>query len=452
MRKRFLPERLEKKLDDDFHKLDFHDFELYQFLSENLDEGGRPQLDDIQFVQITDKYGRNVFRRTLADYITRKKPDFPYKTWTKEEVIDKFHKLVKYDWEKWISKRDREDVLEKYDDYKYSYNKWGLGIIDAPPMYNSISDSFMNPLRLACGSYGFKSAVDRWKEGDNIWGVFGPIWRNINDTCELNAMTYLGAFRLGTYIATQFKPTVAKTIYGITKAKTVLDTSMGWGDRLTGFYCSNATLYIGCDPNPNTFAKYGEMKKFFDKLTGNKKEIDIYRCGAENLWDEYYKRHGKKLENVDCAFTSPPYFSTERYNEGGEYEEDQSWAKFNEYEKWRDDFYLPVSKMTLDSLNDNGVMMINILDPKIKGKRYRSGDELVDSLRDNFLGQIGMRIAQRPQGVAVFNKMIDGKKVHDKKAMDKFMDKVYIENVWCFAKNKERDIFQQRGTLEDHMK
>ena len=143
MRKRFLPERLEKKLDDDFHKLDFHDFELYQFLSENLDEGGRPQLDDIQFVQITDKYGRNVFRRTLADYITRKKPDFPYQTWTKEEVIDKFHKLVKYDWEKWISKRDREDVLEKYDDYKYSYNKWGLGIIDAPPMYNSISDSFM---------------------------------------------------------------------------------------------------------------------------------------------------------------------------------------------------------------------------------------------------------------------------------------------------------------------
>ena len=111
-----------------------------------------------------------------------------------------------------------------------------------------------------------------------------------------------------------------------------------------------------------------------------------------------------------------------------------------------------MSQKTFDSLSDKGVMMINILDPKIKGKRYRSGDELVDSLRDNFLGQIGMRIAQRPQGVAVFNKMIDGKKVHDKKAMDKFMDKVYIENVWCFAKNKERDIFQQRGTLEDHMK
>ena len=39
-------------------------------------------------------------------------------------------------------------------------------------------------------------------------------------------------------------------------AKTVLDTSMGWGDRLTGFYASNATHYIGCDPNPNTFERY----------------------------------------------------------------------------------------------------------------------------------------------------------------------------------------------------
>ena len=46
-------------------------------------------------------------------------------------------------------------------------------------------------------------------------------------------------------------------------------------------------------------------------------------------WDE--------IKNVDCAFTSPPYFSTERYNEGGEKEELQSWFKFNEYEKWRDD-------------------------------------------------------------------------------------------------------------------
>jgi len=152
--------------------------------------------------------------------------------------------------------------------------------------------------------------------------------------------------------------------------------------------------------------------------------------------------------NLDCAFTSPPYFSTERYNEGGEKEELQSWSKFNEYNKWRDDFYLPVAQNSFNSLNDNGVLMTNILDPKVNNKRYRSGDELVDMLKDNFIGQVGMRIMQRPQGVNVFK---DEKGNFDKAAMDKFMDRIYIENVWCFSKDKNRDIFKytKLGTLEE---
>ena len=73
---------------------------------------------------------------------------------------------------------------------------------------------------------------------------------------QLSEASYMSAFRLGTYIATQFKPVVAKTIYDITKADTVLDTSCGWGDRLAGFFASQATHYYGCDPNPNTYKQY----------------------------------------------------------------------------------------------------------------------------------------------------------------------------------------------------
>ena len=47
-------------------------------------------------------------------------------------------------------------------------------------------------------------------------------------------------------------------------------------------------------------------------------------------------------------------------------------------------------------------MMIEYLRPKVKGKRYRSGDELVDMLRPHFMGQVGMRIMQSPQGASVF--------------------------------------------------
>jgi hypothetical protein len=239
--------------------------------------------------------------------------------------------------------------------------------------------------------------------------------------------------RLGTYIATQFKPIVAKTIYNMTDAKTVLDTSMGWGDRLAGFYASNATHYIGCDPNPYTFDIYSQMIGEFNKLAPGK-TTQIYRCGAEDLpWDT--------IKNVDCAFTSPPYFSTEKYNEGGQFEEDQSWAKFNEYERWRDEFYLPVALNSFNTLSENGFLMVNIMDPKIKGTRYRSCDELVDSLQPHFLGQIGMRIMQRPQGKNKFK---------TKEELVEFMNKLYIENVWCFGKNKVFDLFRhkRRATLE----
>ena len=413
--------------------------ELYNILKKCVDNTGLPVMNTNQFIDVTNRFGKEEFRKTLAEFITKEKPPYPLKRFTKEKVVDNFHKLKRADYVKYIMSSNKE-VIEKYDDYKYPYSKYGLGVIDAPSTFNYVSDSFMNDLRMACGSYGFKSPVQRWNDGDNIWGAFGPIWRGVNDAKVLSRETYTMAFRLGTYIATQFKPIVAKTIYEMSDAKTVLDTSMGWGDRLTAFYASNATHYIGFDHNPNTFARYKDMIEFYDKLTGGKKTTQIYNCGAEDLpWNE--------IENVDCAFTSPPYFSTERYNEGGEKEELQSWFKFNEYESWRDNFYLPVSQNTFDSLSDKGVMLINILDPKVKGKRYRSGDELVDMLLPHFMGQVGMRIMQRPQGAAVF-KDDDGN--FDKAAMDKFMNKIYIENVWYFAKDKNFDLFRhtKRGTLE----
>jgi len=86
-------------------------------------------------------------------------------------------------------------------------------------------------------------------------------------------------------------------------------------------------------------------------------------------------------------------------------------------------------------------MFINIMDPTIKGTRYKSCDELVDVLKDKFKGQIGMRIMQRPQGRAKFK---------TKEELDEFMNKLYIENIWCFGKEK-LDYFRhaRKNTLEE---
>ncbi|MAH07384.1 hypothetical protein CMI38_04000, partial [Candidatus Pacearchaeota archaeon] len=394
-------------------------------------------LNKGEFRYCTDKYGKELFRKAVAYYVAEKRPLFPFREVSYEKMIDSFRKLQRADYTKFITPTDQIDneVIEKYDDYKYEFKSCGQGLIDGPTAFNEVSDHFMNHLRLRCGSYGFMAPAQVWEEGTakQIWSSIGGLWRGVNSSADLSPKSVMEVLRLGTYIATQFKPIVAKVIYEMTDAKTVLDTSMGWGDRLAGFFASNATHYIGCDPNPNTFEVYSEMIKEYSRMAPGK-TTQIYRCGAEDLpWD--------RIKNVDCAFTSPPYYATERYNEGGQFEKDQSWSKFDEYTRWRDEFYLPVALNSFNSLSENGFLMVNIMDPKIKGVRYYSCDELVDHLQPHFLGQIGMRIMQRPQGKNKFE---------TKEELIDFMNKTYIENVWCFGKNKVFDLFphKRRATLE----
>ena len=415
-------------------------------LSKYADENKLPIMDRQTFESITNDIGKEKFREDLAQYIADVRPKFPLKEISKEVMRQAFKGLQKQDVWEYIKPLEQLDknVKEKYDDYKYNFKEHGLGIIDAPSIYNDVSNYFHQELRLNCSSYSFKSPLDVWYNGTakDIWRCLGPMWRGINgmkpvmvDGKEelrggaLTDKSYVSAFRLQTYIATQFKPNVAKAIYQMTDAKRVLDTSCGWGDRLAGFFASDAEEYIGCDPNPNTFKQYLKQVEVYNSFLSKPKKVTLYNCGAEDMpWD--------KIDNIDCAFTSPPYFSTERYNEGGEKEENQSWKKFDEYSKWRDDFYLPVSKKSFERSKHT---FINIMDPTIKGKRYLSCDELVDSLKDNFVGQIGMRIMQRPKSDKLFES-------EEEKA--EFMNRIYIENVWCFSKEK-LDYFRhsRRATL-----
>ena len=427
---------------------------LYKRLLDAANDGKLPILDNKSFELLNAQYGKEIFRETLAEYIATERPVFPLKEISYDNMRDSFGKLKKFNTNTICIPQEQieKEVYEKYDDYEYPYSQYGLGLINGASTFNDVSNYFHQDLRLECGSYGFRAPKEVWENGTakDIWKCFGPIWRGINGVQkvmiegkeeliggQLNEKSYISAFRLGTYIATQFKPVVAKAVYDITDAKRVLDTSCGWGDRLAGFFASDAEEYYGCDPNPNTYQRYQEQISTYNKLLPKPKKVQIWNCGAEDIPYD-------KLPAIDVAFTSPPYFSTEEYNKGGELEENQSWFKFNEYEKWRDDFYLPVAEK---SMKVSRFMFCNIMDPKIKGTRYRSGDELVNHLKDKFLGQIGMRIMQRPQGKAVF-KDEDGN--FSKEKLDENMNKMFIENVWCFG-DKDLDLFRysRKATLDE---
>ena len=415
-----------------------YDKSLYNRLIAAAGDDKLPLLDNKSFELLNETYGKEQMRWTLAEYIARERPVFPLTEISFNEMRESFYNLQKFDTSTICIPKEQveKEVYEKYNDYKYPYSKYGLGLINGASTFNKVSNYFHQDLRLECGSYGFRAPKEVWENGTakDIWKCLGPIWRGINkvfptkvkelDGTEtekllggsLTAKCIIEAFRLQTYIATQFKPVVAKAIYDITNAKTVLDTSCGWGDRLAGFFASDAEEYYGCDPNPNTYQRYNEQASRYNKLLSKPKKVTIWRCGAEDL--PYHK-----LPEIDCAFTSPPYFATEEYNKGGEHEEDQSWHKFNEYDNWRDKFYLPVAEKTMNSLSNGGWMLVNIMDPKIRGTRYYSSDELVDKFKDSFMGQIGMRIMQRPKSDKLFK---------DEKEKAEFRDRLFIENVWVF--------------------
>ena len=415
-----------------------YDKSLYNRLIAAAGDDKLPLLDNKSFELLNETYGKEQMRWTLAEYIARERPVFPLTEISFNEMRESFYNLQKFDTSTICIPKEQveKEVYEKYNDYKYPYSKYGLGLINGASTFNKVSNYFHQDLRLECGSYGFRAPKEVWENGTakDIWKCLGPIWRGINkvfptkvkelDGTEtekllggsLTAKCIIEAFRLQTYIATQFKPVVAKAIYDITNAKTVLDTSCGWGDRLAGFFASDAEEYYGCDPNPNTYQRYNEQASRYNKFLPRPKKVTIWRCGAEDL--PYHK-----LPEIDCAFTSPPYFATEEYNKGGEHEEDQSWHKFNEYDNWRDKFYLPVAEKTMNSLSNGGWMLVNIMDPKIRGTRYYSSDELVDKFKDSFMGQIGMRIMQRPKSDKLFK---------DEKEKAEFRDRLFIENVWVF--------------------
>ena len=111
-------------------------------LSKYADENKLPIMDRQTFESITNDIGKEKFREELAQYIADVRPKFPLKEISKEVMRQAFKGLQKQDVWEYIKPLEQLDknVKEKYDDYKYNFKEYGLGIIDAPSIYNDVSN------------------------------------------------------------------------------------------------------------------------------------------------------------------------------------------------------------------------------------------------------------------------------------------------------------------------
>ncbi len=404
---------------------------LIDYFKNHADANGVPCIANKKWNDFITKHSLSDIKEALAEYIINNNVSFPIKNITQEEFEDNFLKFCKTSM--LGEYKDFDTVFEKYK-YSYKYEDNPLGVIDKSHVYNKSSDYFQELNRMKSCITLVDSPYSIWTTKPKLTKMNWHFWRKgaLGDS-DICAATFRSAFRLGTYTATQFKPSVAKALYEKHNAVKVLDTSCGWGDRLAGFYATpNTRLYVGCDPNPEVFEVYKKQCLEYERLLGSTpkivesvnyfsckgvKHVEIYNLPSEDVdW--------KKYENVfDFYFTSPPYFETEKYAETTSLVDNQSWKRYPKYDDWKNDFFFKVNRMVWDTLTDDAYMMINIVPPLRVRSKTNLCDEMVDDIKTypnaHYLGKIGMRLQARPH---VIGKTKNG---------------IYIEPIYVFRKNND---------------
>jgi tRNA G10 N-methylase Trm11 len=152
-------------------------------------------------------------------------------------------------------------------------------------------------------------------------------------------------------MVSNFRPVTASALYKLfcDKNDTVWDMSCGWGGRLLASIKAEIN-YIGTDPNTQTQKGLKEMVTTF----GNG------ACGYEllTMGSEEYRPDKNSL---DFAFTSPPYFDTEKYSET---ETTQSYLKYSNINAWKEDFLRKTLENVHYGLKPNKFCAFNVADVK----------------------------------------------------------------------------------------
>ena len=240
------------------------------------------------------------------------------------------------------------------------------------------------------------------------------------------------------YICSQFKPNVAKIIYDMFESENILDFSAGWGDRLAGFYASeHGKHYVGIDPRKENHSIYKEQSEFYDKHLGffeHDRKSEFYCSPAEDFDFTQYEDY------FDLVFTSPPYFSVERYS----YDDTQSWVRYKDINDWNKDFLQSTLGNLWGSIKSGGYLLVNISDVYTNSKwsTERGWLEICNPMNDylsklgEYQGCIGMEMAKRPNsGGAGTAKTYEGS-VWTEKSLENKNDKKFGEPIWVWKKKK----------------
>lgn len=146
---------------------------------------------------------------------------------------------------------------------------------------------------------------------------------------------------------------VAKTLiakYGKKDMK-FLDPCAGYSSRLVGFMGQGFSgKYIGIEPCVTTCEGLINTTTYLKKFDNGNHEIQIINGCAEDVMPTLEE------SGFDFIFTSPPYFNIEKYSG----EETQSYIRYPEYERWKNDFLFKMISEAKRLLKPKGTFLLNV--------------------------------------------------------------------------------------------
>ena len=233
-----------------------------------------------------------------------------------------------------------------------------------------------------------------WQTVDGIKTIVRAFWSLEKVLTKVDLQSIRMATTLRKYVASQFKPSIAKAFYDYFGSVNVLDFSAGWGDRLAGFYCGETTKsYVGIDPNTLNHPNYRRQVEFYKKhqtFFEEEKQVEFICSPAEDVDFTKYKEH------FDTVFTSPPYFNVEKYSD----EDTQSYIRYKDIDSWNKNFLHKTLGNIIPTLKKDGLLAINIADVyDAKNKTYfdicNPMNDFIKSQGLHYFGCIGMEMTKR---------------------------------------------------------
>lgn len=379
------------------------------------------RIEEYEWSHILETFDKDDVKETLAEVLMSY--PIPYPTITENTLYKEYMKLkgIKYPdllvEDTWYTKMDTYTYDLTYGDKQIYFRRNNVG--------NASSNYFQVKNRWSVSGTVSPGPERTWNSKEFMTTLMGAMYSmKFTHMDEKILRTMIGIRK---YICSQFKPNVAKCIYDYFKSENVLDFSMGWGDRLAGFYASHTGReYVGIDPRTINHEIYKLQKDYYETNTGFFEDGKTSRFICDAAEDVNLTQYSKYFDTI---FTSPPYFDVERYSE----ESTQSWVRHKNLKDWNEKFLHVALENVWNTLKPNGHLLVNISDiyQRATGKDIPLGicDPMNDFLSkfsdSEYKGCIGMELAKRPNCRGIQTGTEHGQER---------LDEVFCEPIWIWRK------------------